>query len=228
MRKILIIVSVLIIVITVLTSLILPNYISYTVYNYLQNDMQAHAIQGEVQTHPPFMIASGQIDSIDYKADSAVIGQTEVHDLLLTGSNLHINMTDLLRERFTLDRAENIDLSCTIDAKSLEKLLLQKINRLHSATVNITPQTVTVKADIPILNNNIAANMSGYLYTSDGNIYFKIAEFDVENSLLGKISLNTKNDVMLLDKSKLPFGAEIKSVTQEDNQISIKASAHKE
>ncbi|WP_132551127.1 DUF2993 domain-containing protein [Pectinatus cerevisiiphilus] len=228
MRKILVIVSSLIILATVLTSLVLPNYVSYTIYNYLKNDMHARNIQGEVQTHPPFMIADGKIDRVYYKADAALIGQTEVHDLLLTGDKLYIDMPDLLQQRFTVDKAEDIALSCTIDEKSLERLLLQKITRLHSATVLITPQLVTVTANIPILDNNIAANMTGSIYTADGNIYFKIAEFNVENTLLGKISLNTQDAIMLLDKNKLPFGARIDSVTQENNQISIKASAHKE
>ena len=70
--------------------------------------------------------------------------------------------------------------------------------------------------------------MKGNLYTKDGNVYLKIDEFDVENNLLGKISLNSDMNVCLIDKNKLPLETKIDYVKQEENQILIKASTHKE
>lgn len=228
LRKILIVVSILIIVVTVVTDLFLPNYISYTIYHYLQDDIHAQNIQGEVQTHPPFMIGTGRIDHFYYKMDSAVIDKTEVQNLLVTGDNLHINMADLLQKRFTVDSADDIALTCNIDERSLEKLLAKKMNMLRGTIVNITPQVITLKSNVLVLNNTISTTLDGSLYIADGNIYFKILDFDVENELLGKISLNVKRDILLLDKNKLPFNAKVDSITQEDEQISVKASAHKE
>lgn len=228
MRKILVFVSILIIIMTAATSLFLPDYISHTISNHLQKDAHAQNVQGEVQTHPTFLMADGKIDHLYYKADSAMLGQAEVQNLLLTGDNIEINMTDLLHQHFTIDKAQNIKLSCTIDEESLKNLLLKKISKLQNASVDITPELITVQANIPILNNTITANMSGTLYIADGSIFFKIGNFDVENDILGKININTKKDIMLLDKKHLPFDAQVDSIVQDDTQVSIVASTHKE
>ncbi len=228
MRKIVVFVSLLIIVITVITSLFLPGFISYILQSHLQNDVKAHNINGDIQTHPSFMIATGEIDEIYYTADSAIIGNTEVHDLSLTGNNLNIDIPDLIQNKFTINKADNISLSCSIDSKSLEALLSKSVSRLHNANVEITPEDIVVKADIPLLKDNALATMKGNLYTKDGSVYLKIDEFDVENNLLGKISLNSDMNVCLIDKNKLPLETKIDYVKQKENQILIKASTHKE
>ncbi|WP_196590654.1 LmeA family phospholipid-binding protein [Pectinatus frisingensis] len=228
MRKILVFVSLLIIALAVFTNMFLPGFISYTIENHLEKDIKAQNLQGEIQTHPAFMIITGRINDLQYRADSAIIGETEVRDVSLTGSNIVVDMPKLLEKQLVVDKAENMTLTCAIDKKSLERLLVKRISRLHNATVEIKPQGITVQADIPLLGNNIATVLQGKLYTKDGNVYFKITEFDVENGLLGKFTIDSKEDILLLDKSKLPFDSKIDSVMQEENQILIKASAHKE
>jgi len=228
LRKGLVVVSLIIIVLTVLTNLLLPNYISFTIRSYLKDNMKAQHIYGEIYTHPSFMIANGNIDKISYTADTALIGETEVHDLSLVGTNIKIDMSSLLEKHLKIAKAKNITMSCTIDEKSLEKLLAKRISKVHNVNVDIMPKFVTVKAEIPLLGNKILANMRGNLYTKDGNIYFKVSELDVENDLLGKISLNSMENILLIDKTKLPFDAQIDTVTQRENKLAIVASAHKE
>ncbi|WP_196594485.1 hypothetical protein [Pectinatus sottacetonis] len=228
MRKGLIIVSLLIIVMTIVTNLFLPNFISFTLHSYLKNTMQAHNINGEIEVHPSFMIAAGDIDKIVYTADTAVIGNTEVHNLSLVGENIQLDMPSLVKKQFKINSAKNIKISCTIDNKSLEKLLARRISKVQDVHVNIMPKFVMVKAAIPLLGNKISAEMRGHLYTKGGNIYFKIAELDVENDFLGKISLNKMENVLLVDRNKLPFDAKIDSVVQKENEIAIVANAHKE
>ncbi len=228
LRKGLIIVSGIIIVLAVLTNLFLPSYTSFLVRHYLQSTVKAQQVEGSVQTKPAFMILTGRLDEIDYTASGANFGQVQVGNLSLKGKDLHISLPELLTGHLKIEKVGNLQLSGTIDESELQELIAKKISKAKNVKVNITPEAIDVNASIPLFENSISAHLVGQVYTSDGNIYFRTQRMDVENNFLGRITLNKMENILLINKERLPFGAKIFRIEQENGQILVEAGMSKE
>jgi len=194
----------------------------------LKNATQASAATVSLQTMPAVLMLLGQLDTVDMKAENAMLGQVRVQELTLKGRNVGVDLSNLdAKDGSAVRRADSLELTGVITADNLADLLKRKVDKVQDIQVTITPQAVTATGKVKIAGRQADIHLEGVLFDDDGSVYFRMTKLDIRNALFGTAAIgNFFGDILLINLHAMPFSAELDKVVQKDGEVVLTASRH--
>ena len=207
--------------------------------NYLKDRVsyftRAQDVYLMIDSLPDAKIAFGYIDDLRCTADDATIGDLNLRKVQLVGTSLHINIKEILfptegisRDKHTdlcLTSAGSLELSGVITAESLSKFLADKIDRLENPQVTMTPEGISVSANVKIINRSTGVQIGGQIVARDGDLFFEINHVNIENAVLRRVNLDRfLNDFNLTQSVKMPFELKFHTVEMREGEAFVKAT----
>ena len=228
LRKGLTIFSFFIIIIIVFSQLLLPTLAEKTAQTHLMTRTKAESASVSLHTTPFVLLLLGQVDTVNMKAENAMLGQVRVQELELRGENMRVDLSALdSTDGSAVKRADKLELRGVVSADALRELLQKKVERLQNVEVTIEPETIRVTAQAKIAGRMADINLEGRVLGENGGIYFRMTKLDIKNAILGKAVIgNFFGDILLVNLNQLPFRTELDDVVQKDGQVEITASRH--
>ncbi len=189
---------------------------------------QASSVKASFQTMPAVLLLLGQLDTVDMKAENAMLGQVRVQELTLKGKNVGVDPFQLdAKDGSAVRRSDSLELTGVITADNLADLLKRKVDKVEDITVTITPQSVTADGKVKIAGRQADIHLEGVVFDDDGSVYFRMTKLDIRNALFGKAVIgNFFGDILLINLHTLPFSAELDRVVQKDGEVVLMASRH--
>ena len=228
MFKGLTILGIFIILLIGISQMFLPALLANRLTAAMQNSLQTEQVVANVEQSPAFTMLLGRFDTIDVKAENAVLNKVQFDEL-----NLHVNKAQLdlqkllFAQSFSVQTAQDISLKGVLSEQQLAAALSQKESKLQDVKVQVTPDQIHIQGGIPLLGKSISVTVEGRLLVDQNRILFRMEKVDIKNALLGKMGSNLFNDLVLVDLNKLPFDVMLTKVEQEDGKVVITADNHK-
>ena len=228
MFKGLTILGIFIILLIGISQMFLPALLANRLTAAMQTRLQTEQVVANVEQSPAFTMLLGRFDTIDVKAENAVLNKVQFDEL-----NLHVNKAQLdlqkllFAQSFSVQTAQDISLKGVLSEQQLAAALSQKESKLQDVKVQVTPDQIHIQGGIPLLGKSISVTVEGRLLVDQNRILFRMEKVDIKNALLGKMGSNLFNDLVLVDLNKLPFDVMLTKVEQEDGKVVITADNHK-
>lgn len=226
MRKGLTIAGVVLIILIVFCEVLVP----FAGKKYIEMRLSQKTLTDDVNvsvldTSPSVRLLLGHIDRLQADIEHAKLGQVYVRELDITGKNIQLSVPTLYQERHVVvEHADDITLKGVMDNDSLKAALEARMDKIDGLTVAIHPDGIIVTAKIKILGHSSNASMTGNITVEDGALYFRMAQFNVDNPLFGQAKIgNFFGDVELAAAEKVPFDMKFKSVEQQEGRVIITA-----
>ena len=207
--------------------------------NYLKDRVifftKAQEVELSLDSLPDAKLAFGYVDDLRCTASDATIGELNLKKVNLEGTTLNINIKEIIfptegisREEHTdrcLTSAGSLELSGVITAESLSKFLAEKIDRLESPQVTMTPQGISVSSNVKIINRTTGVKIGGQIVARDGDLFFHLENINIENAILRRVNLDRfLNDLNLTQSVKMPFGLKFRTVEMREGEAFVKAT----
>jgi len=228
MFKGLTILGIFIILLIGISQMFLPALLANRLTAAMQTRLQTEQVVANVEQSPAVTMLLGRFDTIDIKAENAVLNKVQFDEL-----NLHVNKAQLdlqkllFAQSFSVQTAQDISLKGVLSEQQLAAALSQKESKLQDVKVQVTPDQIHIQGGIPLLGKSISVTVEGRLLVDQNRILFRMEKVDIKNALLGKMGSNLFNDLVLVDLNKLPFDVMLTKVEQEDGKVVITADNHK-
>jgi len=228
MFKGLTILGIFIILLIGISQMFLPALLANRLTTAMQTRLQTEQVVANVEQSPAVTMLLGRFDTIDIKAENAVLNKVQFDEL-----NLHVNKAQLdlqkllFAQSFSVQTAQDISLKGVLSEQQLAAALSQKESKLQDVKVQVTPDQIHIQGGIPLLGKSISVTVEGRLLVDQNRILFRMEKVDIKNALLGKMGSNLFNDLVLVDLNKLPFDVMLTKVEQEDGKVVITADNHK-
>ena len=228
MFKGLTILGIFIILLIGISQMFLPALLANRLTAAMQTRLQTEQVVANVEQSPAFTMLLGRFDTIDVKAENAVLNKVQFDEL-----NLHVNKAQLdlqkllFAQSFSVQTAQDISLKGVLSEQQLAAALSQNESNLQDVKVQVTPDQIHIQGGIPLLGKSISVTVEGRLLVDQNRILFRMEKVDIKNALLGKMGSNLFNDLVLVDLNKLPFDVMLTKVEQEDGKVVITADNHK-
>jgi len=206
----------------------LPALLANRLTAAMQNRLQTEQVVASVEQSPAFTMLLGRFDTIDIKAENAVLNKVQFDELDLHVNKAQLDLPQILFDQhFSVQTAQEISLKGVLSEQQLAAALSQKENKLQDVKVQVTPDKIHIQGGISLLGKSISVTVEGRLLMDQNRILFRMEKVDIKNALLGKMGSNLFNDLVLVDLNKLPFDVMLTKVEQEDGKVVITANNHK-
>lgn len=207
--------------------------------NYLKNKVteatHAQEVSLSLNALPSAKISLGYVDNLHCTAADATIGDLNLKQAVLDGSQIHIDIKELIfptdgisREEHTnriLKSAGNLELSGIITAESLRNFLAAKVDAIKNPQVGMSPEGIAASGKVKILGREAEVQLGGQIIARDGDLYFQILHLNLENAILRRINLDKfLGDINLTEAVKMPFGMQFRTVEMRDGEAFVKAT----
>ena len=214
------------VVVLVLAEVALPRLAEQTVRHRIENRLGTSDVTVSLASTPNALLALGQVDHAHVTAHGGRLGDVLTTELALDGTGIKLDMGELLHgESVKVASAENITLTGVISEDNLKELLARKVNKLQNTEVKMTPDGVTVRANVKVLGRTADAEMSGTIVDDGGQLLFHMQSLSVTNAAFGKAKLGSLfGDIPLVKRGKLPFGARFTDVKMQAGKVVITAA----
>lgn len=226
MRKGLTIAGVILIILIVFCELLVPFAAKQYITMRLSQKTMTDAVNvSELDTSPSVRLLLGRIDKLQADIHQAKIGQVYLRELDIEGKNIQLSVPTLYEERHVVvEHADGITLKGVMDNDSLKAALESRVDKIEGLTVAIHPDGIVVMAQAKILGHASNVSMTGNVTVEDGALYFRMAQFNVDNPLFGQARIsNFFGDVELASSDKLPLDMKFQSVQQQEGKVIITA-----
>ena len=228
MFKGLTILGIFIILLIGISQMFLPALLANRLTAAMQTRLQTEQVVTSVEQSPAFTMLLGRFDTIDIKAENAVLNKVQFDELDLHVNKAQLDLQQILfAQRFSVQNAQDISLKGVLSEQQLAAALSQKESKLQDVKVQVTPDQIHIQGGIPLLGKSISVTVEGRLLVDQNRILFRMEKVDIKNALLGKMGSNLFNDLVLVDLNKLPFDVMLTKVEQEDGKVVITADNHK-
>jgi hypothetical protein len=228
MFKGLTILGIFIILLIGISQMFLPALLANRLTAAMQTRLQTEQVVTSVEQSPAFTMLLGRFDTIDIKAENAVLNKVQFDELDLHVNKAQLDLQQILfAQRFSVQTAQDISLKGVLSEQQLAAALSQKENKLQDVKVQVTPDQIHIQGGIALLGKSISVTVEGRLLVDQNRILFRMEKVDIKNALLGKMGSNLFNDLVLVDLNKLPFDVMLTKVEQEDGKVVITADNHK-
>jgi hypothetical protein len=228
MFKGLTILGIFIIILIGISQMFLPALLANRLTAAMQNRLQTEQVVASVEQSPAFTMLLGRFDTIDIKAENAVLNKVQFDELDLHVNKAQLDLPQILFDQhFSVQTAQEISLKGVLSEQQLAAALSQKENKLQDVKVQVTPDKIHIQGGISLLGKSISVTVEGRLLMDQNRILFRMEKVDIKNALLGKMGSNLFNDLVLVDLNKLPFDVMLTKVEQEDGKVVITANNHK-
>jgi len=210
------------------SEMFLPALLANRLTAAMQTRLQTEQVVASVEQSPAFMMLLGRFDTIDVKAENAVLNKVQFDELDLHVNKAQLDLQQILfAQSFSVQTAQEISLKGVLSEEQLAAALSQKESKLQDVKVQVTPDQIHIQGGIPLLGKSISVTVEGRLLVDQNRILFRMEKVDIKNALLGKMGANLFNDLVLVDLNKLPFDVMLTKIEQEDGKVVITADNHK-
>lgn len=235
MKKFLAVIVVLLVAAGAFVQFVVPKALT----NYLKNKVteltHAQEISLSLNAMPSAKISLGYVDNLHCEAADATIGDLDLKQAVLDGSQIHIDIKEIVfptdgisREEHTnrvLQSAGSLELSGIITADSLRDFLARKVDAIKNAQVGMSPEGIAASGKVKILGREADVQIGGQIIARDGDLYFQILHLNLENAILRRINLDKfLGDINLTEAVKMPFGLQFRTVEMRDGEAFVKAT----
>ena len=228
MFKGLTILGIFIILVVGISQIFLPALFANRLTAAMQTRLQTEQVVASVEQSPAFTMLLGRFDTIDIKAENAVLNKVQFDELDLHVNKAQLDLQQILfAQSFSVQTAQEISLKGVLSEEQLAAALSQKESKLQDVKVQVTPDQIHIQGGIPLLGKSISVTVEGRLLVDQNRILFRMEKVDIKNALLGKMGANLFNDLVLVDLNKLPFDVMLTKIEQEDGKVVITADNHK-
>lgn len=210
------------------SEMFLPALLANRLTAAMQTRLQTEQVVASVEQSPAFTMLVGRFDTIDVKAENAVLNKVQFDELDLHVNKAQLDLQQILfAQSFSVQTAQEISLKGVLSEEQLAAALSQKESKLQDVKVQVTPDQIHIQGGIPLLGKSISVTVEGRLLVDQNRILFRMEKVDIKNALLGKMGANLFNDLVLVDLNKLPFDVMLTKIEQEDGKVVITADNHK-
>ncbi len=210
------------------SEMFLPALLANRLTAAMQTRLQTEQVVASVEQSPAFTMLLGRFDTIDVKAENAVLNKVQFDELDLHVNKAQLDLQQILfAQSFSVQTAQEISLKGVLSEEQLAAALSQKESKLQDVKVQVTPDQIHIQGGIPLLGKSISVTVEGRLLVDQNRILFRMEKVDIKNALLGKMGANLFNDLVLVDLNKLPFDVMLTKIEQEDGKVVITADNHK-
>ena len=235
MKKFLALIVVLIVAAGAFAQFVVPKALTNYLKNKVTEATHAQEVSLSLNALPSAKISLGYVDSLHCTADDATIGDLNLKQAVLDGSQIHINIKELIfptdgisREEHTnriLKSSGSLELSGIITAESLRNFLATKVDSIKNPQVGMSPEGIAASGKVKILGREAEVQIGGQIIARDGNLYFQIVNLNLENAVLRRINLDKfLGDINLTEAVKMPFGMQFRTVEMRDGEAFVKAT----
>ena len=210
---------------------ILTNYLT----NLVKDATKAQEVSLTLEALPNAKIALGYVDKLHCTATVATIGDLNLKEVELNGTNLRVDVAEILkptegisREEHTnrcLPSAGSLELSGIITEQQLADFLAEKVDRVENPQVSMSPEGITVAGKVKIIKREADVQIGGQIIARDGDLYFQMLSLNVENAILRRVNLDKfLGDFNLTQAVKMPFGLQFRTVEMRNGEAFVKAT----
>lgn len=235
MKKFLAVIVVLIVAAGAFAQFVVPKALTNYLKNKVTEATHAQEVSLSLNALPSAKISLGYVDSLHCTADDATIGDLNLKQAVLDGSQIHIDIKELIfptegisREEHTnriLKSSGSLELSGIITAESLRNFLAAKVDSIKNPQVGMSPEGIAASGKVKILGREAEVQIGGQIIARDGNLYFQIVNLNLENAVLRRINLDKfLGDINLTEAVKMPFGMQFRTVEMRDGEAFVKAT----
>lgn len=225
MPKRLSVIMVVVLVLILAEELLLPRTVGGLVARGMVDATGTDQVVAEVAGRPAFLMLGGRFDDIRILAQNAQIDKIKFAELDATLRNVELDMGTLISRRtIVVKTVRDIDLTAVITREELTRYLNQSVKGIKNATVTMNGGKVQVSANL-ILGQlaSLAVTLDGKVVGDGQKIKFVTDRFLLNNTVIGNIGGTVLTEIPLADLKKLPFGVEVRSITSENDKITIHA-----
>ena len=225
LRKGLTILGLLFIILIVSSETVFPWLVRATVQTKLSQKAATDDVQATLGSTPSALLMLGNIQQLDVVMHQAKIGQVYLRELTLSGSDVQLDMSALLREEgIQVRRADKLELKGIVDADNLREVLSRKVDKIENVQVAIHPDKVQVTANAKVFGRVADIELDGQVVEDSGSLYFLMTRLDMKNTRLGTARLGDLfGNIQLAAPDRLPLGMKVRQVQQTEGAIIITA-----
>ncbi|MBR1646306.1 MAG: LmeA family phospholipid-binding protein [Selenomonadaceae bacterium] len=235
MKKFLTVIVVLIVAAGAFAQFAVPKALTNYLKNKVTEATHAQEVSLSLNAMPSAKISLGYVDSLHCEAADATIGDLNLKQAVLDGSQIHIDVKELIfptdgisREEHTnriLTSAGSLELSGVITSESLRDFLARKVDAIKNPQVGMSPEGIAASGKVKILGREAEVQIGGQIIARDGDLYFQILHLNLENAILRRINLDKfLGDINLTEAVKMPFGMQFRTVEMRDGEAFVKAT----
>lgn len=214
---------------------LVPNALKNYIKDRVTTATKASEVTLTLNAMPSAKISLGYVDSVHCTAADATIGELNLKKAEVEGSNIKINIKEIIfptegisREEHTnrcLTSAESLELSGIITEDSLKNFLAEKVDRLQDPKVTMTPEGITASAKVKILGRDADVQIGGQIIAREGDLYFQMLHLNLENAVLRRVNLDRfMGDINITESVKMPFGLQFRTVEMRQGEAFVKAT----
>ena len=236
MRRFLIVIGFLIIVLTVLSEIVLPQILSGMLKTKISEFTYSQDVDLSVDSSPRFMIAAGRVDEMHSEVKNGRIGELETTDLKLNGENIIVDMQALLIGDKTNDIGKRkqvedyiksigkVEMVGIVSEENLKNFLEKRVSQLENLQLKMNKDEITATSNVNIMGRSADLELRGIIIADEGNLYFRMTKLNVKNALLRHVQLDRFfGDIKIADASKLPIGLKFDNVELQEGQVVLTA-----
>lgn len=236
MRKFLILIGFLILILTILSEIVLPQILTGMLKTKISEFTYSQEVDLSVDSSPRFMIAAGRVDEMHSEVKNGIIGELETTDLTLNGKNIVVDMQALLIGDKTNDTGKRkqvedylksigkVEMTGIVSEENLKNFLEKRVSQLENLQLKINKDEITATSNVNIMGRNADLELRGIIIADEGNLYFRMTKLNVKNALLRHVQLDRFfGDIKIAAADKLPIGLKFDNVELQEGQVVLTA-----
>lgn len=221
MKKFSVGIAAVIVVLVIFSEFVVPTVMSAAAQSQLRKLTSSDNLTVSLKSVPGLLMLTGVVNRVEIKAQEAYLGDLRGNDMELHGEDVIVNVERFIQGKgFQIDKAGHIDFFGTVTAKSLEELINKKVDKLNVEGLEITPETIRIKAKAAVLGKDLKVDFTGDVYNNGNKLYLRAQQVSVKGvSVKSRIATRIFGDILLYDFDRLKFPVELQTVEQQSGTI---------
>lgn len=221
MKKFSVGIAAVIVVLVIFSEFVVPTVMSAAAQSQLRKLTSSDNLTVSLKSVPGLLMLTGVVNRVEIKAQEAYLGDLRGNDMELHGEDVIVNVERFIQGKgFQIDKAGHIDFFGTVTAKSLEELINKKVDKLYVESLEITPETIRIKAKAAVLGKDLKVDFAGDVYNNGNKLYLRAQQVSVKGvSVKSRIATRIFGDILLYDFDRLKFPVELQTVEQQTGTV---------
>lgn len=221
MKKFSVGIAAVIVVLVIFSEFVVPLVMSSAAQSQLRKLTHSDNLTVSLGSVPGLLMLTGSVNRVEIKAQEAYLGDLRVNDTELHGEDVTVNVERFIQGKgFQIDEARHIDFFGTVTANSLEELINKKVDKLNVESLEITPETIKIKAKAAVLGKDLKVDFAGDVYSNGNKLYLRAQQVSVKGvSVKSRIATRIFGDILLYDFDGLKFPVKLQTVEQQSGTI---------
>lgn len=221
MKKFSVGIAAVIVVLVIFSEFVVPLVMSSAAQSQLRKLTHSDNLTVSLGSVPGLLMLTGSVNRVEIKAQEAYLGDLRGNDMELHGEDVIVNVERFIQGKgFQIDKAGHIDFFGTVTAKSLEELINKKVDKLNVESLEITPETIRIKAKAAVLGKDLKVDFAGDVYNNGNKLYLRAKQVSVKGvSVKSRIATRIFGDILLYDFDRLKFPVKLQTVEQQSGTI---------